>query len=121
LELKKENKELRKEIRGENERLIKKFYENNAKLNKCLTEKMRTETSKFCQSIENLKDNTDKDCSELESQITSLNNEVNSRIDRVVIDTKELTENIAIEMDGELTEVAKQVAANKEHLEGRVT
>jgi hypothetical protein len=52
---------------------------------------------------------------------TSLINEVNSRIDHVVIDTKELTENITIEMDSELSEVAHQVAAIKEHLEGRVT
>jgi hypothetical protein len=67
---------------------MKRFHEENAKLNKCLSEKIRTDTSKLCQSIEDLKDNTDKECSKMKKQNDCLNNQVNGRIDRVIIDTK---------------------------------
>jgi hypothetical protein len=73
---------------------MKRFHEENAKLNKYLTEKFRTETSKLYQSTENLKDSTDKECSEMKSHMTSLNNHVNGRIDHVIIDTEELTEKV---------------------------
>jgi hypothetical protein len=102
---------------------MKRFHEENAKLNKYLTEKFRTETSKLYQSTENLKDrpSTNKECSEMKSHMTSLNNHVNDRIDHVIIDTKELTEKVTEEMDGKLSEVVNQVVTKKEQVEGRVS
>jgi hypothetical protein len=117
LELK---KELKENIRQENEKLIQKFELDNKKIYEELTQKIEQENTKLYRTVEQVKTDSNKELASMKGQFNNLSKQVGDKVDRIVDNTKGVIKDMVEDVDHKLNEIVCQIVANKESSNDRM-
>jgi ElaB/YqjD/DUF883 family membrane-anchored ribosome-binding protein len=90
------------------------------KLNREITEKIETETTKLYNNIKQVKDDADKEFSGVKIQFDNLVSRVNDKLVEVSDNTKEITREVIKDVDRRLDKVVCQIVSNEESSDERI-